>query len=277
MLHGVDGPQTARVVDGDGRLELRECGVEPRRGQIPRGAKVRDVSAKQPGSEAQRLRAAEAAITEVMPGMKLGLGTGRSAYAFVRLLGAGVAGGLDVVGVPTSEKTARLAAEVGIRLTTLDADPDLDLTVDGADEIGPGLVLVKGGGGALLREKIVAAASRRMLVVADAAKVVATVGAFPLPIEVVPFGLAATARAITALARDLGLSGPITLRGTEGQPFVTDGGHHILDASFGRIADPTALAAALNMIPGVVEHGLFIGLASAAVIGRDDGVDWLLP
>lgn len=232
---------------------------------------------KRPGSELQRLRAAEAAVSEVVAGMKLGLGTGRSADAFVRLLGDKVRAGLDVVGVPTSEKTARLAAEVGIRLTTLDADPVLDLTVDGADEIGPALVLVKGGGGALLREKIVAAASRRMLVVADAAKVVDTVGAFPLPIEVVPFGLAATAGAIAELADGLGLSGPIVLRGADGAPFVTDGGHHILDASFGRIPDPAALAAALNMIPGVVEHGLFLGLASAAVIGRDDGVDWLLP
>lgn len=232
---------------------------------------------KRPGSELQRLRAAEAAVSEVAAGMKLGLGTGRSADAFVRLLGDKVRAGLDVIGVPTSEKTARLALEVGIPLTTLDADPVLDLTVDGADEIGPGLVLVKGGGGALLREKIVAAASQRMLVVADAAKVVDMVGAFPLPIEVVPFGLAATAGAIAELADGLGLSGPIVLRGAEGRPFVTDGGHHILDASFGRIPDPAALAAALNMIPGVVEHGLFLGLASAAVIGRDDGVDWLLP
>jgi ribose 5-phosphate isomerase A len=235
------------------------------------------MDSKRPGSALQRQRAAEAAVAEVMSGMKLGLGTGRSADAFVRLLGEKVGAGLDVVGVPTSEKTARLAEEVGVRLTTLDDDPVLDLTVDGADEIGPGLVLVKGGGGALLREKIVAAASRRMLVVADAAKVVGTVGAFPLPIEVVPFGLAATVGAIAELADGLGLSGPIELRGAGGQPFVTDGGHHIVDASFGRIPDPAALAAALNMIPGVVEHGLFLGLASAAVIGRDDGVDWLLP
>ena len=235
------------------------------------------MTAKRPGSEAQRQRSAEAALAEVRPGMKLGLGTGRSAEAFVRLLGAEVRAGLDVAGVPTSEKTARLAEGEGITLTTLDADPVLDLTVDGADEIGPGLVLVKGGGGALLREKIVAAASRRMLVVADAGKLVAEVGAFPLPIEVVPFGLAATRAAIAEIAEGLGLSGPIALRESDGRPFVTDGGHHILDASFGRIPDPATLAAALNMIPGVVEHGLFLGLASAAVIGRDDGVEWLLP
>jgi ribose 5-phosphate isomerase A len=232
---------------------------------------------KRPGSEAQRLRSAEAALAEVAAGMKLGLGTGRSADAFVRLLGERVRAGLDVVGVPTSEKTMRLAESEGIRLVTLDEHPVLDLTVDGADEIGPGLALVKGGGGALLREKIVAAASRRMLVVADATKIVDTLGAFPLPIEVVPFGLAATRGAIAEVAEALGLAGPLILRESGGRPFVTDGGHHIVDASFGRIPDPETLAAALNMIPGVVEHGLFLGLASAAVIGRDDGVEWLLP
>ena len=155
---------------------------------------------KRPGSEAQRLRSAEAALAEVAAGMKLGLGTGRSADAFVRLLGERVRSGLDVLGVPTSEKTMRLAEGEGIRLVTLDEHPVLDLTVDGADEIGPGLALVKGGGGALLREKIVAAASRRMLVVADATKIVDTLGAFPLPIEVVPFGLAATRGAIAEVA-----------------------------------------------------------------------------
>lgn len=236
------------------------------------------MTAKRPGNEAQRQRAAEAALSEVTSGMKLGLGTGRSADAFVRLVGEKVRGGdLDILAVPTSEKTARLAEAEGIALTTLDAEPVLDLTVDGADEIGPGLVLVKGGGGALLREKIVAAASRRMLVIADGSKIVDAVGAFPLPIEVVPFGMAATQAAIGEVAEALGLSGPIVLRSEGGHRFVTDGGHHILDASFGRIPDPAALAAALNMIPGVVEHGLFIGLASAAAIGRDDGVDWLLP
>jgi len=233
--------------------------------------------AKAPGSEVQRVHAAEAALGEVASGMRLGLGSGRTAEAFLKVLGSRVRAGLDVAGVPTSERTAQLATAEGIPLTTLERNPILDLTVDGADEIGPGLALVKGGGGALLREKIVAAASRRMLVVADAGKVVATLGAFPLPIEVVPFGLAATRRAIEALAAGLGLSGPLVLRGGGDHPFVTDGGHHILDASFGRIPDPAALAAALNMIPGVVEHGLFLGLASAAVIGRDDGVDWLLP
>lgn len=235
------------------------------------------MSSKQPGSEAQRLRAAEAALAEVAPGMKLGLGSGRTAEAFVRILGDRVRSGLDIVGVPTSERTARLAEAEKIPLTTLDLEPVLDLTVDGADEIGPGLALVKGGGGALLREKIVAAASRRMVVAADESKLVDVLGAFPLPIEVAPFGLAATKRSIEEVAARLGLFGPVSLRLEGGRPFVTDGGHHILDASFGRIPDPAALATALSSIPGVVEHGLFLGIASAAVIGRDDGVEWLLP
>lgn len=231
--------------------------------------------AKKPGSDDQRIRAAEAAVGEVRAGMKLGLGTGRTADHFVRLLGARVRDGLDVVGVPTSEKTARLAEAEGIPLTTLDAEPALDLTIDGADEIDSRLRLIKGGGGALLREKIVAAASARMLVVVDAAKFVDTLGAFPLPIEVGPFGLGATRRAIEAAMRHLGLGGDIVLRQAGDRPFLTDGGHHILDASLGRIPDPEALAAALAAIPGVMEHGLFLGLASAAIVGRDDGVERL--
>jgi ribose 5-phosphate isomerase A len=230
---------------------------------------------KTPGDEALRLRAAEAALGVVEPGMKLGLGSGRTAEHFVRLLGARVRAGLDVVGVPTSQRTAGLAQSEGIRLTTLDEHPALDLTVDGADEIDPRRRLIKGGGGALLREKIVASASARMLVVADEAKLVAVLGAFPLPIEIVTFGLGATVRAIEKTAARLGLSGPIRLRTEGDQPFVTDGGHVIVDASFGRIPDPDALAAALDAIPGVVEHGLFIGLASAAIIARGDRVDWL--
>ncbi|KAB2874156.1 MAG: ribose-5-phosphate isomerase RpiA [Bauldia sp.] len=230
---------------------------------------------KNPGNDGERLRAAEAALGEVRPGMTLGLGTGRTADHFVRLLGEKVRRGLSVVGVPTSERTARIATEAGIPLTTLDDTPSLDLTIDGADEIEPGLRLIKGGGGALLREKIVAAASARMLVVADAAKCVSVLGAFPLPIEVVPFGLGATRRAIEVAASRLGLAGGVQLRLAGEGSFVTDGGHYILDASFGRIPDPDALAAALQAIPGIVEHGLFIGLASAAVIGRGDGVEWL--
>ena len=236
--------------------------------------------AKASVDEELRRRAAEAALADVEPGMKLGLGTGRTAEQFVRLLGEKVRNGCDLVGVPTSERTAKLAEAEGIRLATLDEEPALDLTIDGADEVDPALRLIKGGGGALLREKIVAAASRRMIVIVDAAKLVPVLGAFPLPIEIVPFGLAATRRAVEAAANRLGLSGEIALRrASAGSPeaYVTDGGHYILDASFGRIADPSALAQALSAIPGVVEHGLFIGLASAAIIAHPDRIERLLP
>lgn len=235
------------------------------------------MAGKAEGNDEQRRRAAEAAIGEVRSGMKLGLGTGRTADIFVRLLAAKVRAGLDVVGVPTSERTAKLAMAEGVPLTTLDREPALDLAVDGADEIDPALRLIKGGGGALLREKIVAAAAARMLVVGDFGKLVDVLGAFPLPIEVNPFGLGATMRAVEIAAGQLGLTGSLTLRNVGGAPFVTDGGHLIIDASFGRIPDPEALSSALFAIPGVVEHGLFIGLASAAVVGRDDGVEWFKP
>jgi ribose 5-phosphate isomerase A len=231
--------------------------------------------AKAEGSDAQRRRAAEAALGIVEPGMKLGLGTGRTAEHFVRLLGEKVRGGLNVVGVPTSEKTAMLAETERIPLTTLDEQPSLDLTVDGADEIDPQRRLIKGGGGALLREKIVAAASARMVVVVDEAKLVPVLGAFPLPIEIVSFGRRATILAIEKASASLGLAGELRIRMNGDKPFVTDGGHLIVDASFGRIPDPQALATALAAIPGVVEHGLFIGLASAAIVARGDRVDWL--
>ena len=216
--------------------------------------------------------AARAALAHVSDGMKLGLGTGSTADAFVRRLGAAVASGLDVIGVPTSQATARLARELGIRLTTLDETPRLDLTVDGADEIGPDLALIKGGGGALLREKIVAYASDAMIVIADSSKLVDALGAFALPIEVEPFGCEATRMAVEETARQMGLAGPIGWRETNGQRLRTDGGHLILDASFGRIGDPDALAQRLLPIPGVIETGLFLGLASRAIVADGNGV-----
>lgn len=219
--------------------------------------------------------AAAAALDEIRDGMRLGLGTGSTADHFVRLLAERVAGGLNVVGVPTSEKTAALATELNIPLSTLDLLPELDLTVDGADELDRDLCLIKGGGGALLREKIVAAASARMIVIADGSKLVETVGGFPLPIEVVPFGLESTRRAIVAKATVLGLDGDVKLRGGASTPFITDGGHYILDASFRQIDRPEALSNALSSIPGVVEHGLFIDLAAAAYVARSDGVERL--
>lgn len=219
-----------------------------------------------------KIEAARAALDQVEDGMRLGIGTGSTAEEFVRVLAERVAGGLTVIGVPTSERTAALCGELGVPLTTLDETPELDLTIDGADEIGPQLGLIKGGGGALLREKIVAAASRRMIVIADKSKLVETLGHFPLPIEVNSFGLGATVRTIERTARALGLEGALKVRERDGKPFVTDGGHLIVDASFGRIPDPRALANALNAIPGVVEHGLFLDLADTAFVAGDGEV-----
>jgi len=208
--------------------------------------------------------------------MRLGLGTGSTARHFVDLLAERVKGGLSVVGVPTSEATATQARALGVPLATLDDYPELDLTIDGADEVDGALRLIKGGGGALLREKIVAAASKRMVVIADATKYVTRIGAFPLPVEVVPFGLAATRGHILRVAAVLGRVPQIKLRVREGgEVFVTDGGHYILDCAFGAVDAPEALAEALHNIPGIVDHGLFIGLASAVILAGADGVKTL--
>jgi ribose 5-phosphate isomerase A len=224
-------------------------------------------------ADALKLAAAERAIAFLEPGMKLGLGTGSTAARFVALLGEEVRRGLNVVCVPTSEATRIQAAGLGIPLTTLDDVPFLDLTVDGADELDSELRLIKGGGGALLREKIVAAASDRMIVIADASKRVTTLGAFPLPVEVVRFGIAATRNMIEMLAADAGCQGDIRLRlGRDNQPFVTDGNNYIFDCAFGRIDDPESLDEALKFIPGVVENGLFLGIADAAVVAGPEGV-----
>jgi ribose 5-phosphate isomerase A len=220
--------------------------------------------------------AAKAAMAEVRSGMRLGLGTGSTAKHFVDLVGEAVAGGLEVLCIPTSEVTAAQARSLNIPLTDLETTPELDLTVDGADELGPGLALIKGGGGALLREKIVAAASRRMVVIADASKRVDMLGRYPLPIEVNLFGLGATTIAVRGAMTAFGSDGELKRRlRPDGTPFVTDGGHAILDASFGRIPRPEALATALLEIPGVVQHGLFIGLCKRAYVAGPAGVDVL--
>ena len=223
-------------------------------------------------ADEQKRAAAARAVEFVRPGMKLGLGTGSTAKHFVDLVGERVKAGLDVICVPTSEATHTQAKSLGIPLTTLDETPALDLTVDGADEIDPQLILIKGGGGALLREKIVAAASARMIVISDPSKLVPTLGRFPLPVEVTPFGYTATRLAVEKAIVSLQKSGPLSLRkGKDGHPFVTDGGHWIIDAALGRIDDPKAMAHALSGIPGVMEHGLFVGLADMAIIGGPDG------
>jgi ribose 5-phosphate isomerase A len=228
-------------------------------------------------SDQYKKLAAERAADDVTSGMRLGIGTGSTAEFFVHALARRVQDGLDVIGVPTSERTRELASSLGIRLTTLDELPELDLTVDGADELDPHLSLIKGGGGALLREKIVASASASMIVIADGSKEVATLGRFPLPIEVVPFGLEATRRAILKVFKDLGLPQNLALRGGSAEPFVTDGGHFILDAQLESIPEVRTLGDRLVAIPGVVEHGLFIEIATKAYVAGTDGVKTVLP
>jgi len=217
--------------------------------------------------------AARAALDLVEDGMRLGLGTGSTASRFVAALGERVAGGLRVICVPTSDATRAQAERLHIPLTTLDETPELDLTVDGADEIDGQLRMIKGGGGALLREKIVATASDRMVVVADDSKIVTTLGLFPLPVEVVRFGLMATMRLVEAIAAETGCHGAVTLRPGPGDaPFVTDQGNLILDCAFGSIPEPEVLAFSLKRVPGVVEHGLFLGLADLAIVAGKSGV-----
>ena len=226
--------------------------------------------------EDYKMRAAERALTYVEPGMKLGLGTGSTAAKFVFLLGARVKAGLDVICVPTSEATAAQARALGIRLTTLDACPELDLTIDGADELTEDVMLIKGGGGALLREKIVASASQRMIVIADASKKVQTLGKFPLPVEVVQFGARATRALMEELAAGAGCAGEIKQRmGRDGLPFVTDCGNFIFDCAFDVIEEPDSLDMMLKMVPGVVENGLFLGMAERAIIAGPNGVEEL--
>jgi len=218
--------------------------------------------------------AAERALTFVEAGMKVGLGTGSTAAKFVELLAAKAKDGLDLLCVPTSEATRVQAQTLGLPLTTLDEHPFIDLTVDGADEIDAGLRLIKGGGGALLREKIVATASDRMVVIADSSKKVDKLGRFPLPIEIVGFGHRSTARIIETLAEEAGCSGEIRIRcRPDGTPFLTDGGNLILDCAFGSIEDPDGLADALQIVPGVVEHGLFLDIADVAIIAGPGGIE----
>jgi ribose 5-phosphate isomerase A len=218
-------------------------------------------------NEQEKEAAARASLRFVRDGDIVGLGTGSTAAYAVRFLGERVRAGLKIRGIPSSVQTKDLAAGLGIPLTTLDEFQQIDVTIDGADEIDSELQLIKGGGGALLREKIVASASRQLVIVADSTKQVPVLGKFPLPVEVSAFAQALIAKKIAAL----GASVKIRQR-ADGKAFITDEGHHILDCSFGRISDPPGLARELESTPGVVEHGLFIGMADLALIGKGSEV-----
>ena len=223
--------------------------------------------------EQMKQKAALRALEFVESGMRLGLGTGSTARFFVDGLGAKLTDGLsDIVCVPTSEATREQADSLNIKLAPLDELQRLDMTVDGADELDDALRLIKGGGGALLREKIVAAASDKMIVIADDTKKVAVLGAFDLPVEVNMFSHGATAAAIADALKATGHSGAVKLRGGD-TPFITDGGHYIYDCALGAINDPEALAQALLNVPGLVEHGLFLGYATAAILAGTDGLE----
>ena len=231
---------------------------------------AREGSDAEARAAAEKAAAARYAVTLVEPGMTVGLGTGSTAEIAVRELGQRVGAGFRLTGVPTSRQIERLAHQCGIPLVDLNDVERIDLTIDGADEIDlASFALIKGRGGALLREKLVALATVRQVIVADAAKVTPRLGTrCPVPVEVVPFGWQHTARAIERL----GAQGPVTLRGGAGKPYVTDGGNVILDCAFGPLADPHALGAQLKALPGVVEHGLFIGLAHTLIIAGPNGI-----
>ncbi len=217
--------------------------------------------------DSEKQAAARAAVQLVESGNIVGLGSGSTATFAIQFLADRVRTGLKIVGIPTSQATKQLAEQLGIPLTTLDENPVIDIDIDGADEIDPRLNLIKGGGGAMLREKVIASASKRFVVVAESTKLVAHLGRFPLPVEVISFAEALVKRRIEALGAQ------VTLRKhKDGSIYVTDEGHHILDCNFGQIADPAALNAKLHEIPGVVEHGLFIGLAETAFVGKDGSV-----
>jgi ribose 5-phosphate isomerase A len=222
--------------------------------------------------EGEKEAAGRAAAKLVRDGEVVGLGTGSTAYFTVIALGERVKAGLKIIGIPTSVKTADLARSLGIPLTTLDEHPEIDITIDGADEVDPQLRMIKGGGGALLREKVVASASKKMVVVVDSAKAVPVLGKFPLPIEVIAFARTVVEKKIVALG-----GSPHLRAKPDGSPYITDNGNEILDCSFGKITDPPALALSLSNVPGIVEHGLFIGLASVALVGRGDRVEELRP
>jgi ribose 5-phosphate isomerase A len=218
-------------------------------------------------NDQEKVLAARASMKFVEDGQVVGLGSGSTAAYAVQLLGERVRAGLKIRGIPTSVQTQQLAEEFKIPLLALNDVQEIDVTIDGADEVDPELRLIKGGGGALLREKVVASASRKMVVIADSSKQVPRLGKFPLPVEVIAFAESVIRRKIAALGASVKLR-----QYAYGNPYTTDEGHHILDCSFGEISDPPALARELKTMPGLVEHGLFIGLATVALIGKGDQV-----
>ena len=211
-------------------------------------------------NDQEKEAAARASLRYVEDGQVVGLGTGSTAAYFIRLLAEKVKDGLRIRGIPTSDRSRELALSLGIPLTTLDECQEIAVTVDGADEVDPQLRLIKGGGGALLREKIVASATRQLVIVADASKRVPVLGKFPLPVEVIKFAQALVAKKITALGAEARLR-----RTLDGTPYLTDENNHILDCHFGQISDADKLARQLTDMAGVVEHGLFIGMASTVI------------
>jgi ribose 5-phosphate isomerase A len=235
-----------------------------RGGDLPHPAKKMTASTNR---DQEKQIAARAAVELVEAGSIVGLGSGSTAAHAVRFLSERVRDGLKIVGIPTSQQTQHLAEQLGIPLSSLEEHPQIDIDIDGADEIDPQLNLIKGGGGAFLREKIIASVSRRFIVIADSAKQVKSLGKFPLPVEVVPFAQSLIKPQIEALGANVSLRSY-----AYGNPYITDEGHHILDCTFGEIPDPPALAEKLRCIPGVIEHGLFIGMAELALIGKNGKV-----
>jgi ribose 5-phosphate isomerase A len=245
------------------------CAAKIRSKKIPFEDYMQPTSAQ---DGAKRAAAAQAIESFLKDGMTVGLGSGTTSRWFVRILGERVAKGLRVTGVPSSKSTGQLATEVGVPLADLNDVGQLDLTIDGADEIDSKGRMIKGGGANLLWEKIVASASNKMVCIVDESKLVELLGRFPLPIEVVPFAWRSTERHLRKLFEQSGLGEPkIEVRGGLEKPLITDSGHYLLDCHLEKLPDPESLAGKLNQIPGVVEHGLFIGIATDAVVGHANG------